>query len=341
MSIDKFNRELSKKRISILLFILLLIALSFVVSLNLGQIYLTPVQLFNTLLGQGTEKESMILFDFRLPRIIISLLIGMGLAVSGCLLQALSRNELADPGILGINNGAGFMIVLYITYFQADNVNHLVALPAAAFLGSAITAFLVYFLSYRKNEGLEPARLILVGVGLAAAISGAMILLTIRLRPEEFQFIAKWLSGNIWGKDWNFVFVLLPWIVLLLPLAFRKAKILDILALGDKLSINLGVHIEKERLYLLVIAVGLAASCVSVSGSIGFVGLIAPHLARRLLGNNHLFLIPGSALLGALLVLNADTIARMILQPAGIPTGLVVAVIGAPYFIYLLIKSKI
>lgn len=340
-SVELFNQKLKKKRLLILFILFLLIIVSFVISMNLGQIYLTPTQLFKTILGFGTPKESMILLDFRLPRIVISLLIGVGLAVSGCILQGLSRNELADPGILGINNGAGFMIVIYISFFQFENLNHLIALPLAAFIGSALTAFLIYILSYRKNEGIEPTRLILVGVGISAAITGAMIIFTIRLRPDEFQFIAKWLSGNIWGKDWNFVLVLLPWILILVPLAFTKAKILDVLSLGEHLSIGLGLTIEKQRIYLLAIAVGLAASSVSVSGSIGFVGLISPHLARRLLGTNHTYVIPGAAMIGGLLVINADTVARMILQPAGIPTGIVVAIIGAPYFIYLLMKSKI
>ncbi|WP_134698796.1 iron ABC transporter permease [Ammoniphilus sp. YIM 78166] len=340
MSIQQANQKLVKKRLRILAILLALILLSFVVSINLGQIYLDPVQLFKTLFGLGTAKEELILFEFRLPRIMISILIGMGLAVAGCILQGVSRNELADPGILGLNQGAGLMIVIYISFFQTQTVNHLIALPIAAFVGSAFTAFLVYVFSYRKNEGIDPTRMVLVGVGLAAAISGAMIIFTVRLRPEEFQFIAKWLSGHIWGKDWNFVLVLLPWILILLPLAYSKAKILDLLNLGDKLAVGLGLNIQRERIYLLLIAVGLAASCVSVSGMIAFVGLIAPHLARRLVGSNHAFLIPGSALIGALLVLNADTIARMILQPSGIPTGIVVAILGAPYFVYLLIRVK-
>lgn len=341
MNIEHFNRQISRRKVNILFVLAALILVSVVVSINFGQIYLNPVQLFKTLMGYGTDKENMILFDFRLPRIFISILIGMGLAVAGCILQGLSRNELADPGILGINSGAGIMIVIYISYFQSENISHLIALPAAAFIGSTLTAFFIYALSYRKHEGIEPTRLILVGIGIAAAISGTIIVFTIRLRPEEFQFMAKWLSGNIWGKDWDFVLVLLPWILVLLPLAFQKARILDILNLGDTFSIGLGIRMQKERIYLLLIAVGLAASCVSVSGSIGFVGLIAPHLARRIVGSNHIFLIPASALVGALLVLNADTIARMILQPAGIPTGIVVAVIGAPYFIYLLTKTRI
>lgn len=341
MSIDQFTHQLNRRRIIILYILLFLIAISFIISINLGQIHLNPIQLFKTLFGYGTDKEQMILFDFRLPRIVISLLIGMGLAVSGCILQGLSRNELADPGILGINNGAGMMIVIYISFFQSTTINHLFALPIAAFVGSAITALLIYMISYRRNEGIEPTRLILVGVGLAAAISGAMIIFTIRLRPEEFQFIAKWLSGNIWGKDWNFVLALLPWVLILLPLAYRKAKVLDVMTLGENLSVGLGLRIEKERIILLIIAVALAAACVSVSGSIGFVGLIAPHLARKILGTNHKFLLPGSAMIGALLVLNSDTIARMVLQPAGIPTGIVVALIGAPYFVYLLSKTRI
>ncbi|WP_050613742.1 FecCD family ABC transporter permease [Bacillus testis] len=341
MNMHELMRRRNRKKAIYLAIFFVLIIVSILISVSLGQISLSPGQVIRTLFGNGNGQENLILFQMRMPRIVMAVLVGMGLAVSGCILQALTRNELADPGILGINNGAGIMIVVYLLFFQSESIQHLLALPFAAFIGSALTAVLLYLFSYRKNEGIDPSRLVLVGIGLSAAIAGVMIMFTIRLRPDEFQFMAKWLSGNIWGKTWDYVIVLLPWLIVLLPLSFVKARVLDALSFGKDLSSGLGVAVGKERILLLIFATALAASCVSVSGSIGFAGLIAPHLARRLVGTNHRYLLPASALVGALLVLNSDTIARMILQPSGIPTGIVVAVVGAPYFIYLLAKSRV
>ncbi|MNJ59358.1 Iron-uptake system permease protein FeuC [compost metagenome] len=167
-----------------------------------------------------------------------------------------------------------------------------------------------------------------------------MIVLTLKLDPNKYQFVATWLAGSIWGSNWKFVLALLPWIAILLPYVFYKARVMNVLNLGENTATGLGAPVEKERLLLLAAAVGLAGSSVAVSGGIGFVGLIGPHLARRLVGPKHQLLLPTSALAGALLVIVADTIGRWILQPSEIPTGIVVAVIGAPYFLYLLARSK-
>jgi len=183
-------------------------------------------------------------------------------------------------------------------------------------------------------------RLLLTGVAVAAGISSAMIVLTLRLSPENYQFVATWLAGSIWGSNWKFVVALLPWIVVLMPFVFSKARVLNVLNLGDLTAMGLGASIEKERRVLLAAAVGLAGASVSVSGGIGFVGLIGPHLARQLVGARHQFLLPAAALTGGLLVLIADTLGRWILQPSEIPAGIIVAVIGAPYFLYLLSRLK-
>ncbi|GIP59237.1 FecCD family ABC transporter permease [Paenibacillus woosongensis] len=318
----------------------ILIVCAFIVSMNTGFIRLSPVDVLKTLFGMGTDKQSLILFDFRLPRIVISVLIGAGLAVSGCILQGISRNPLADPGILGINAGAGLMVMLYVSFFPTTSFRSIFLLPLLALLGAGLTAALIYALSYKRNEGVSPTRLILTGIGVAAGISSAMIVLTLKLDPQKYQFMATWLAGSIWGSNWKFVLALLPWIVVLLPLAFYKARVMNILNLGENSATGLGIPVEKERLLLLAVAVGLAGSSVAVSGGIGFVGLIAPHLARRLVGPKHELLLPASAMTGALLVIVADTIGRWLMQPTEIPTGIVVAVIGAPYFLYLLSKVK-
>lgn len=317
-----------------------LIVIIFIVSMNTGFMRLSPLDVLHTLLGEGTKQQNLILFDFRLPRIVISLLIGAGFAVSGSILQGLSRNALAEPSTLGINAGAGFAVLIFISFVPATTAGPIFVLPLLALAGAALTATLIYFLSFRRADGLSPTRLILIGIAVGAGIYAFQLILSLRLDPQNYQFVAIWLAGKIWGGDWRFVLALLPWILILLPFAFYKARVLNVLNLGDETSKGLGLPLERERLLLLAAAVALAGACVSVSGGIGFVGLIAPHLARRLVGPRHQIMLPAAALIGALLLLTADTIGRWILQPTEIPTGIVVAIIGAPYFLYLLAKSK-
>lgn len=334
------QRKTMKKNLFIISLLFMLIVIAFIISMNTGFIRLSPIEVIQTLFGYGNEKQHLILFEFRLPRIIISVLVGMGLAVSGCVLQGISRNSLADPGILGINAGAGLTVILFISFFPSTAAAPVFLLPVLAFLGAGITATIIYTLAYKRNEGISPMRLILTGVAVAAGISSAMIVLTLRLSPENYHFVATWLAGSIWGSNWMYVLSVLPWIIVLIPFVFSKARVLNILNLGDLAATGLGASIEKERRILLASAVGLAGASVSISGGIGFVGLIGPHLARQLVGSRHQYLLPASALTGGLLVLIADTIGRWILQPSEIPAGIIVAVIGAPYFLYLLSKLK-
>ncbi|MGW8820951.1 FecCD family ABC transporter permease [Paenibacillus lautus] len=317
-----------------------LIILVFLISMNTGVIRLSPLEVIKTLFGGGTDKQELVLFEFRLPRIVISLLIGAGLAISGCVMQGISRNELADPGILGINAGAGLMVMLFISFFPSTAAAPVFLLPVLALIGAGGTAALICVLAYKKNQGFKPTGLLLTGIAVAAGISAAMIVLTLRLSPEKYQFVATWLAGSIWGSSWKFVLALLPWMLVLLPFVMYKAQVMNVLNLGEPTATGLGASVTREQLKLLAAAVGLAASCVAVSGGIGFVGLIAPHLARRLVGAKHQMLLPVTALVGALLVITADTLGRWIVQPSEIPTGIVVAVIGAPYFLYLLSRTK-
>lgn len=335
------GQQKAMKRFRFVLLILsVLIVVSFIISMNTGYIKLTPVEVFKTLFGYGTDQQSLILFEFRLPRIVIAILVGMALAVSGCILQSISGNPLADPGILGINAGAGLAVILFISFFPDKVGTTILLFPVLAFLGAALTAAVIYGLAYKRHEGISPTRLLLTGVAVAAGISAAMIVLTLRLNSENYQFVATWLAGSIWGSNWTFVLALLPWLLVLFPYVYTKAQVLNVMNLGDMTASGLGISIEKERRLLLFAAVGLAGASVSVSGGIGFVGLICPHLARQLVGARHQYLLPTSAFLGGVLVLIADAIGRWILQPSEIPTGVVVAIIGAPYFLYLLSRSK-
>ncbi|MGG4460833.1 iron ABC transporter permease [Brevibacillus sp. HB1.2] len=338
--VSHYQTRKRNRAFAVMTILAILIFIAFIISMNTGYIRLSPSDLLLTLIGSGTDKQSLILFEFRLPRIVISLLIGAGLAVSGCIIQGISRNALAEPGILGINAGAGLMVMLFISFYPSTSAAPVFLLPVLALLGASVTAALIFVLSYKRHKGLSPTRIVLTGIAVAAGMSAAMIVLTLKLSPDKYQFVATWLAGSIWGTNWKFVLSLLPWIAILIPYVFYKARVMNVLNLGEELAKGLGAPVAKEQLKLLAAAVGLAASCVAVSGGIGFVGLIGPHLARRLVGPKHEMLLPTSALAGALLVIVADTIGRWIMQPSEIPTGIVVAVIGAPYFLYLLARSK-
>lgn len=335
-----YKRKIAIRNTGIVLAFSVLLLLSFIVSMNTGYAKLSPLDTLRTLFGGGSDMENLILFSFRLPRIVISILVGAGLGLSGCIIQGVSRNALADPGLLGINAGAGLTVILFVLFFRSQSILSVFTLPFLALIGAGITAILIYALAYKRQSGIAPIRLILTGVAVQAGISALTTVLVVKLDETQFDFVAAWQAGSIWGSNWKFVLALLPWLLLLIPYVLSKARVLDVLSLGDDIAGALGAAVEKERRRLLAAAVALAASCVAVSGSISFVGLIAPHLARRLVGPGHKVLFPACALAGGVLVSVADTIARVIVQPFEIPTGIMVAIVGAPYFLYLLTRNK-
>ncbi|MFD2611438.1 FecCD family ABC transporter permease [Paenibacillus gansuensis] len=331
------------KKPSVLFVLLLAIIGVIFLSLSIGTIRVTPLEVLKSLAGMGSEQSRLILFDFRLPRIVLAMLIGAALALSGAVLQAVSGNDIADPGILGINAGAGFGVVLFLWAVQGNSYNELgslsvLSMPISAIAGAMAASVLVYRLAWKG--GITSTRLLLVGVAVHAAFSSALIIVQLKMDDGDFMRATIWLSGSIWGSNWTYVWAILPWIVLLIPYVVYKARMLDVLSLGDGLATGLGVPVERQRRRLLLASVALAGAGVAAGGGIAFIGLAAPHLAKRLVGPKHALLIPASALMGALLLLLADTIGKNILPPSEIPVGLVISIIGAPYFIYLLLRSK-
>lgn len=337
---EAYKRKAALRNLAIVVGCAALLFLFFIVSMNTGYIKLTPPDTLRILSGGGTDRENLILFDFRLPRIVLAILIGAGLALSGCIIQGISQNALADPGLLGINAGAGLMVILYVLFCGANSLFSIFTLPFLALAGAGAAACIIYVLASQNGQGIAPLSLILTGVAVQAGISALTTVLAVKLDDSQFEFVAAWQAGSIWGSNWQFVLALLPWLLLLIPYVLIKARVLDILNLGEGIACSLGAAVKREQCKLLAAAVALAAACVAVSGGISFVGLVAPHLARRLVGPRHSILLPVCALAGTVLVTAADTLARAGVQPAGIPTGIMVAIIGAPYFLYLLAKSK-
>ncbi|MBP1947278.1 FecCD family ABC transporter permease [Virgibacillus litoralis] len=326
--------------IGIIALLIVLIITMFFISLSTGVINIAPLDVVRTIIGQGTERQGLVLFDFRLPGIILALLIGSGLAVSGVILQGVTQNDLADPGILGINTGAGLAVVLFIFFIQ-DSLNTTLSIfimPLFALVGALFAAFLVYTLAWKN--GVNPIRLVLVGIGVNAGFSAALIIFQLKMNPQDFRQATVWLSGDIWSANWSFVLALLPWILILVPYALHKANVLNVLNLGDDVAAGLGSKVEGDRRLLLLIAVALAGASVAAGGAIAFLGLVVPHIARRIIGPLHQYIIPISTLIGALLLMVSDTIGKNLLTPTEIPAGVVVAVLSTPYFVYLLVKTK-
>ncbi|WP_163971525.1 FecCD family ABC transporter permease [Oceanobacillus halotolerans] len=328
--------------IPIVVSLILLIFIMLFVSLSTGVIQIMPMDVIKTLMNNGTDRQELVLFDFRLPGIILAILIGAGLAVSGAILQGITKNELADPGILGINTGAGLSVVLFIFFFQnsldTSSTLSIFIMPVFALFGAVFAAILIYTIAWKK--GVNPIRLILVGIGVNAGFSAFLMIFQLKMDPQDFRQATVWLSGDIWNANWTFVAALLPWMIILIPLALQKANALNVLHLGDDIASGLGTRVEHERRILLLIAVALAGASVAAGGGIAFLGLVVPHIARKLIGPLHQYLIPISALIGALLLMVADTIGKNILSPTEVPVGIIVAILSAPYFVYLLMKTR-
>lgn len=332
--------SLRNKQRLLLFLLFVLIVLTIIIGMGLGDAPLFYDRLIPTLLGQGTFKEHFILFSIRLPRLIITILAGMALALSGAILQGITRNDLADPGIVGIHSGAGVAVAILFLYIPIEPGIFVYIIPLVAFIGALLTACFIYLFSYNRTSGLVPVRLVLVGIGFSMALSGTMIVLISSAEWQKVEFIAKWLAGNIWGDDWPFIWAFLPWLAILIPFILYKANRLNLLGLNQPAAIGVGVSVEKERIILLLTAVALAAAAVSVTGGISFIGLMAPHMAKALVGPRNQLFIPLAVLIGGWFLLVADTIGQHLIEPNGIPAGIMVALIGAPYFMYLLLKKQ-
>ena len=336
------NINKNKKFIIIISVLLLMIFGTFLISLNTGSLSISPSDVIKTLIGQGSKAHEIAIFKLRLPRIVIGILVGTALAISGTILQGVTKNDLADACILGINSGAALFVVVYIYLMNGnvyDGVSNLTifTMPIVALSGAIFGAFLIYALAWRN--GINSSRLLLVGIGINIAFTSILTIFQLRFTTQEFNRVMAWTNGSIWGASWKYVIAVLPFILVFTLLTLYKSRYLDALNLGDEVATGLGVEVEKERRKLIVFSVVLAGVATSVAGSIGFLGLVAPHIARKLVGPKHIKLIPTSALVGSVILLVADTIARNIIAPMELPVGIVVAVIGVPYFIYLMLAD--
>ncbi|NFG24752.1 iron ABC transporter permease [Clostridium botulinum] len=336
------NIDKNKRFTLIIGVLMILIITAILIGLNMGSLAIEPSDVIKTLMGQGSKSHEIAIFKLRLPRIVIGILVGTALAIAGTILQGVTKNDLADSGILGINSGAALFVVIYIYIMNGniyDGISNMTifTMPIVALSGAVFGAFLIYILAWKN--GINSSRLLLIGIGINVAFTSILTIFQLRFTTQEFNRVMAWTSGSIWGASWKYVLAVLPFILIFTLLTIYKARYLDVLNLGDEVATGLGVEVEKERRKLIIYAVILAGVATSVAGSIAFLGLVAPHIARKLVGPKHKKLIPTSALVGSLILLIGDTIARNIIAPMELPVGIVVAIIGVPYFIYLMLSE--
>ncbi|MFC4426795.1 FecCD family ABC transporter permease [Deinococcus navajonensis] len=331
-------RHTHRRAVGIGVLLLVFTALLGVAALGLGAVPTPVAEVWQVLLGHGDGLTRQLVVDLRAPRIVTALLTGAMFAASGAMLQGVIRNPLASPDIIGVGAGAGLAATLFLLAWPGAPAG---GLPWAALAGAWGGFGLVLLLAQdRPGQGgaLHPVRLALVGVAVAAALGAVQQLALVRA-PDGLGTALSFLAGTVYGADNVRVERVWPWAAVLLPGALLCTRTLDVLNLGEALATSLGTRVPLARLLCLAIAVALAGAAVTGAGILGFVGLVAPHLARLLVGARHIRLLPISMLLGAALVLLADTLGRALLPPIEIPAGVLTTLVGAPYFLALLRRA--
>ncbi|MBP1903718.1 iron complex transport system permease protein [Paenibacillus turicensis] len=333
---DTISMQIERKSMLVIAICIILFLATGVVGTSLGSDFISPLDVIRTIFGWNGGEHDFVVLTLRLPRVLLSLLVGAALGMSGALLQGIIRNPLASPDVIGITGGAAVAAVGFVTLL--GGAVSIKMLPLFAVIGAMVTALIIYVLAWKK--GVSPIRLVLIGIGVSA-ITGAGTTFMLILSPFYTASQAYiWLTGSIYGATWTDIQTILPVIVIVMPLAILLARSLNAQEFGDDLATGLGVTVERHRSALLLCSVLLAGIAVSVAGTIGFVGLIAPHIARKLVGRMFGSLLLVSGFVGALLVCAADLIARTAFLPLDVPAGVFTAGIGAPFFLYLLFKNR-
>ncbi|GGJ77467.1 iron complex transport system permease protein [Anoxybacillus voinovskiensis] len=320
-----------KRRIGAFVFLLISIVFVSLYSVITGSVKLNLQEVWEGITGTKDSMLHTIVWDLRLPRTIVGIIVGMCLAVSGTIMQGVMKNPLADPGIIGVSSGAALMAVIITILLP----KYILLLPIAAFIGGFLTAMLIYALAWQGGASVE--RIILVGVAVNAVIGASMSAIML-LYSDRVQAVLPWMAGVIGSATMDQAKLLLTYGIPALILSLFAIKHIRILHLGDDVAKLLGHHVERSRFFLIVVSTLLAGIAVSVSGLIGFIGLVIPHILRMIVGNDDRFVLPLSALGGGMFLVLADTIARSWFDPIELPVGLLLSFLGGPFFLYILHK---
>ncbi len=338
------------RQTSILAILSVFLLLTGIVAISLGAvripiseivaIFLSRIPFLGLLFSGGSSKAyEIIIMQIRLPRVVLSILVGAALATAGVILQGLFKNPMADPYIVGVSSGAALGATISIILFKGPGLLAMYAIPLLAFAGAISATLVVYHLA--KTAGRVPiSSLLLSGIAVGSFLTAIMSFL-MATTTRDLHSVIFWLMGGFSARNWNHVNMALPFFMIGLPAALIFSRELNIMLLGEEKAYHLGIEVETIKRLLLIVASMMAASAVAVSGLIGFVGLMIPHIIRLIIGPDHRLVIPAAALAGSIFLVFADTVARSLLAPTEIPVGIITAFFGAPFFVYLLrLKRK-
>ena len=323
----------------------ILLVAAVIIAAGVGAVSVGPVTIIGIVLHhlgistdiEFTRQQDAVVWAIRIPRVLLAVLVGAGLALSGAVLQGVFRNPLADPSIIGVSSGAAFgavtAIVIGVTPLGIFTT------PAAAFVGGILTTLVVWALS-RRDGRIDTVTLILVGVALNAMIGSGMGILNYIADDEQLRQVVFWSMGSLGGATWRTTMAILPMILVGMIILPRRARDLNLLVLGDREARHLGVDVDRLRFLLIFVVALTTGAAVAFAGIIGFVGLIVPHLIRLVAGPDHRVLLPASMLFGALLLVVTDLLARTVASPAELPIGILTALLGAPFFLFLLLRTR-
>lgn len=325
-------RERPGYQIAVFAALFIILIGSLILGISAGSVNLTLGEVMEGIFGPEDYEWRSVVWDIRIPRVFVAALVGMNLAVSGVILQAIMSNPLADPGIIGISSGAGLAGMVLLIVFPAQQG----LLPFFSFLGAMGAALIIYMLAWR--DGIQPLRVILAGVAVSA-LCGAGISAVMVLFSDRIQGTLNFMNGSLHMKGWAEFDLLWPYTIIGIVLALLCMSRLDVIVLGDDIARGMGMNVQGNRLFLTAVAALLAASAVAAIGLLGFVGLIVPHIMRLVLGTSHRLLIPGTILGGAGIVVLSDTLSRWVFSPIEIPVGIVMSALGVPFFLFLLRRA--
>ena len=327
-----------KARVMRIVALAILLLVVFLVGCCLGPYALQIGDVVKTLLGQGTYKSNMVIFDFRLPRLCLAILVGFGMGASGVIMQGLLHNDLASPGTLGVADGSSLFVTLYVA-LVSKQIDEPMLLPVLALIGGLISAGIIYLLGTKKGKPISSTKLIMTGVAMGACYGAVATFAMYVLDESQLEFIQRWQAGELWGTEWQYIRVLFIWLVVFGFFAVRNARILNAINLGYDIATGLGVNVKLAFSGLAFLAVGMSSASVAFGGNFFFLGLIGPHIARRIVGSDTRYLLPAAGVTSSVIIVAANILVENVEWFINIPTGIFVSILAGPYFLYLLMRA--